>query len=165
MTPLSVDLPLLAVDPGKHVGWALALGGRLSSFGTVKDVDWNNPRAVDYVLDSIIKPDWPRPGAIVLVIEMPRVYPAVSKWKGDPQHIVRLAFLAGRIAERFSVWKVVEPRTWQGGSPPERVLRNRTRARLTASERVYVDDAKLGPHAWDAIGILVYSLNRALQTD
>lgn len=154
----SIRLPLLAVDPGVNTGWALAIGGRLASFGTVKGLAWNDIDSVDFLLANL-------PPASGLVIEMPRVYPSVAKWKGDPQHIVRLAFLAGRICERFNTWKVVEPKTWQGGSPPEHVLRNRTRRRLLARERSAVEAARPDPHAWDAIGILVYSLNRAIQTD
>ena len=150
-----IDLPLLAIDPGKNLGWALAVGGELVDFGSISPVVWNgrDSKAIDML-----------PDACVCIIEMPRVYPAVAKWKGDPQHIVRLAFLAGRIAARYPVYFEVEPKTWQGGSPPERVLRRRTSDRMRATERSLVMSRKLNAHSWDAIGILLYSLNRRIQT-
>jgi len=148
-----IRLPLLAIDPGRNVGWALAIGGELAACGTERNVEWKNVDAVDNLLARL-------PHACAVIAEMPRVYPSVAKWKGDPQHIVRLAMLTGRIVERFAAWAVVEPKTWQGGSPPERVVRNRTWSRLSVNEKTLIERGSMTSHAWDAIGILLYSLNR-----
>jgi hypothetical protein len=149
MGPGPLALSLLTVDPGVHTGWALAIGGVLVDFGTVNGVHWRGepPRLFP---------------ACVCVVEYPRVYPSVAKWKGDPQDLVRLAYLAGRIAAQFPVSYPVEPRAWQRGSPPEHVLRNRTRALLRPEELCLVESRRVSAHAWDAIGILVYSLDRRI---
>lgn len=133
--------PLIAIDPGRNVGFALALGGRLTAVGTTRDPDT-------------------LPGALIAVVEQPRVYPTVNKWKGDPQDLVRLATLAGEIGARYPVVWYVEPRTWMGGSPPDHVLRARTDAALGDLERDLVSARKLSAHAWDALGMLFFSLGR-----
>lgn len=127
---------LIAIDPGKRIGWALALGGRLMAYGTVGD-----PREL--------------PAATCAIVEMPRVYPSAAKWKGDPQDIVKVAFIAGRCAERYLQHWLVEPREWRGGAP-EHVIRTRTEGARRP------DDCELGGsvHAWDAIGLLFYFLGR-----
>jgi len=149
----SIALRLVTIDPGRSVGWALGIGGELVDFGTVPDVRWNGDLSRLWAA---------LPPAPLCVIEMPRVYPSPQKWKGDPQHIVRLAYLAGRIAEQYPLTVELEPKQWQGGSPPERVLRKRTRGRLTAAEARLVDSRRVSAHAWDAIGLFVFSLNRAI---
>jgi hypothetical protein len=149
----SIALPIVAIDPGASVGWALGIRGSLVDFGTVHQNRWNG---------NLSKLRNALPRACVCLTEMPRVYPSPLKWKGDPQHIVRLAFLAGRIIEWYPAFLEYEPKQWQGGSLPDHILRKRTRARLTAGERRLVDSRPISAHAWDAIGILVFSLNRAI---
>lgn len=152
-----VALPLLAIDPGTSTGWALAVGGALQSWGTVPGVAWGDPQAVQRLRAAM-------PPARIAVVEMPRVYPHVAKWKGDPQILVRLGLLAGRIGESFELAAYVEPKTWQRGSPPERVLWSDTRRRMFPAELAAVESSKLSPHARDAVGILLYSLHRPIQS-
>lgn len=136
---LGFALPLIAIDPGRRIGWALAHGGVIVDCGTTGDY---------HAL----------PWASVAVIEMPRVYPNPMKWKGDPQQIVRLAALAGRIAERYPFAALPEPRRWRGMAP-ERVIRARTLRALQPGEFA-LTARKLSVHAWDALGIACWALGR-----
>ena len=131
---------IVCVDPGKRIGYAVLNGVYvdITAVGTVGNMG-----------------DLPR-GA-VCVIEMPRVYPNPMKWKGDPQHIVRLAFLAGRIVARYAAHFAVEPRTWRGmGS--ESAVWNRAVARLRLCES-WILETRLSEHSRDAIGIALYVRN------
>lgn len=136
---LGYALPLIAIDPGKRIGWALAIGGVIHECGTVGDY---------HAL----------PWAAVAVIEMPRVYPNPMKWKGDPQQIVKLATLAGRIAERYPFAAMPEPRRWRGMAP-ERVIRARTFRALQGDEHE-LTTGRVSVHAWDALGIACWALGR-----
>lgn len=125
----------IAIDPGRHVGWALGAEGAVLARGTLGDRELSR---------------LPLRGVEHAAIEMPRVYPSASKWKGDPQVIVRLAFLAGRIAALYPAFTLYEPRAWRGTAPDATIV-ERTRRALR-------DDEPRGdsPHSWDAIGILLY---------
>lgn len=129
----------VAIDPGRHVGWALGAEGRVLARGTLVDRELSRLPLLD-VAEA--------------VIEMPRVYPSASKWKGDPQEIVRLAFLAGRIAARYPVYILYEPRTWRGNAP-DAVIERRTLLALREDE-----PRGDSPHSWDAIGLLLYRWRR-----
>lgn len=131
-------LRLIAIDPGRRIGYAVACGGRLVDVGTTSDVD-------------------KLPPASIAVVEQPRVYPTVSKWKGDPQDLVRLATMAGEIATRYPLWWYVEPREWMCGSPPDHVLRARTTQAIRGSDAIPL---RMSAHAWDAVGLLFFSLGR-----
>lgn len=133
---------ILCIDPGRRIGWALIDGYTIVDCGTVAGID-------------------ALPPAVAAFIEVPRVYPNVSKWKGDPQHIVRLAMLAQRIADHYVAYRMVEPREWRG-MVPEGVLRSRTRSRLTPPERVNLLTGRVSVHAWDAIGIACWALERPI---
>jgi hypothetical protein len=137
-------MKIITIDPGKYIGWAMIHDTDIVSCGTVTSID-------------------ELPTASGAIIEMPRVYPNASKWKGDPQQIVRLAMLAQRIADRYDVYSFVEPRRWRG-MVPEAVLRGRTEALLDPLERARtVERDKLSPHAWDALGIAVWALGRRIR--
>lgn len=123
---------VVCIDPGKRIGYALCEQGYIVRSGTVGD--------------RLLLPT-----AEIAVIEMPRVYPNASKWKGDPQVIVRLAALAGEIAAQYPAHAYVEPRVWRG-MVPEDVLLNRIRRALLPG------DCPLGRsvHARDAQGIALW---------
>lgn len=138
-------LKLIAIDPGKRIGWALADGGRMVDCGTIGDYR-----------------DLPK--ACCAIVEMPRVYPNPMKWKGDPQQIVRLAALAGQIAAGYPLSGFVEPRRWRGMAP-EKAVRHRTLKLLTPFERLLLSEKRASVHAWDAVGILLFSLARRINVD
>lgn len=130
-----LKLLLIAIDPGKHIGWALAYGGQAIACGTATTFEQ-------------------LPRASLAIIEMPRVYPSVNKWKGDPQHIVRLAYFAGQIAERYPAHVRVEP-----FKVPKRVTRQRALAMLRPEE-LCVLPRRISNHAYDALAHLLYALSR-----
>jgi hypothetical protein len=123
---------IICIDPGKRIGYALCEQGLIVRAHTVGD-------RVEL------------PHADIAIIEMPRVYPNASKWKGDPQVIVRLAALAGEIATQYERYAYVEPRTWRG-MIPENVLLMRIKRALTRR------DCSIGKsvHARDAQGIALW---------
>lgn len=123
---------IICIDPGKRIGWALCELGAIVRTGTTGN------RAE-------------LPPADIAILEMPRVYPNASKWKGDPQVIVRLAALAGEIAAQYPRHAYVEPRTWRG-MVPESVLLKRIKRALTSR------DCTIGKsvHARDAQGIALW---------
>jgi hypothetical protein len=128
---------VIAIDPGRSIGWAIGADRVVLACGTVRDLD-----------------RLPCQGIGMAIVEMPRVYPMATKWKGDPQDIVRLAFLAGRIAARYPEYRLIEPRAWRGNAP-DKVITRRT-------ERALAPDEPRGdtPHSWDAIGILLHHWER-----
>lgn len=132
MATESGKVRIICIDPGKRIGWALCESGLIVQTGTTSN------RAE-------------LPHADIAIIEMPRVYPNASKWKGDPQVIVRLAALAGEIAAQYPRHAYVEPWAWRG-MIPESVLLKRIARALTPR------DCKLGRsvHARDAQGIALW---------
>jgi hypothetical protein len=123
---------LICIDPGKRIGYALCDNGLIVVCGTVSD-----------------RADLPH--ADIAIIEMPRVYPTASKWKGDPQIIVRLGLLAGEIGTQYPERAYVEPRTWRGMCPEHVLLARITRALTPA-------DCTIGRsvHSRDAQGIALW---------
>jgi hypothetical protein len=88
----------LAIDPGLHVcGVAIFDGSALSYAGLL------HPREIT---PELVKPDW-------LIVELPQVY-ARSKSKGDPNDLIALAVVVGRLLERFDMGLTVLPRQWKG---------------------------------------------------
>jgi hypothetical protein len=131
---------LVCIDPGKRSGYAVAVRGLLVSVGT------SAPEAL--------------PGGSLAVIEHPRVYPTADKQR-DPQSIVKLAVTCGQIASSYPAFLWVEPVRWRGGAP-ESIVRERTYSRLQPAERAIVDSSRVSAHAWDALGIFVWVMCRAL---
>lgn len=123
---------VICIDPGKRIGWALCANGLILSCGTVGDKSQ-------------------LPQADIAIVEMPRVYPNPKKWKGDPQVIVRLAALAGEIANTYPERGYVEPRIWRTMIPEEALLKRIKRA-------LRPDDCPLGKsvHARDAQGLALW---------
>lgn len=130
-------MSVVCIDPGKRTGWALVVGQTIVDSGTV----WNDR------LDKL-------PPADAALVEMPRVYADQTKWKGDPQTIVRLAAIAGECAARYPWAAYVEPREWRG-MIPEHVLLHRIKLALR-------DNETLGAsvHARDAQGMALWLLKR-----
>lgn len=128
-----------------RTGWALVDGQTIIEIGTC-------------TVDELMRNHRDGRGPDAAVIEMPRVYPDQSKWKGDPQDIVRLAFECGRIAEWFGAYTLVEPGQW-GGSAPKDVKWRRTQLLLLPDE-LALTTGRLSEHARDAIGIACWAMRR-----
>jgi hypothetical protein len=131
----------LAIDPGKHTGWALFAvavpSGPLVACGTGEP-------PFDTALRNVM-------------IELPQNYPSNPV---PPQDLITLAFLAGRYANAArgdaSVVHTIFPHEWKGNLPKP-VCEARVRARLTPGELGIVAalEAPKGEmnNVWDAIGI------------
>lgn len=99
-----------------------------------------------------------------IVVEIPQVY-HVSCSKGDPNDLVALAFVAGRLVQRVQNGqqsRVVKyrPAEWKGQVPKE-IHQRRTEQRLHESEREQVEGSRavsLMHNVWDAIGLGLYHL-------
>lgn len=90
---------IVAIDPGKHQGWALYLCGELTACGLGDPI-------------LTVRPS-------VAVVELPQVY-RQSKMKGDPNDLIRLAFDAGRRVERLAdIVETFKPSEWKGQVPKE----------------------------------------------
>lgn len=133
----------IAIDPGKRSGYAIVEGSTIVDCGTttIEELCVNRLSRIDCA-----------------VIEIPRVYPMVSKWKGDPQILLMLAFECGKLAEWYGDYALVEPREW-GGSAPKDVKWHRTMSVLTDREQENLPNV-LSEHARDALGIACWALGR-----
>jgi hypothetical protein len=140
---------VITIDPGVHgSGFARWYGDRLVevSYGTeLPTVYVNNIRYFD---DRV-------------VIEVPQVYPG-SRSKGNPNHLIKLAFEAGRMVGRNAV-ETVLPRQWKGTIKKEVMLR-RILSKLTDEELAMLKSLKLPKskekECIDAIGIGLWKLGR-----
>lgn len=119
---------VIAIDPGRNIGYALASEGVVVECRTVRD-------------KALL------PRAALAIIEMPRVYPSAAKWRGDPQDIVRLAYLAGEIAALYPCHTLVPP-----AKIPKRVRASRALAALRPGD---VALERASNHALDALYILL----------
>ncbi len=133
----------IAIDPGKRSGYAIVNNGAIVECGTcaIEDLMVNRQLRIECA-----------------VIEIPRVYPTMNKWKGDPQILVMLAFSCGRLVEWFDDYTLIEAREW-GGSAPKDAKWRRTQQALTDSERAFIP-ARLSEHARDALGIACWAMGR-----
>lgn len=143
---------VLSIDPGVHrVAFAIFSAGVLRRAVLLRIED----DAGLYALPS---------APLDVVIEMPRVYPA-SRQKGDPNDLLRLACVVGRLQEHYlregKLVHLVEPRTWKGTLAKE-AMTERIKGRLATSERTSVElPAKALEHnVWDAVGIGLHALGR-----
>lgn len=105
---------LIAIDPGVASGIAFFLGGYLYRCARFKPYDGER-------IEPLILPP------AECVIEIPQVYRA-SKSKGDPNDLIKLATVAGRLAEYYESRglrvQLVKPREWKG-QLPKKVMQNR----------------------------------------
>lgn len=143
---------LLAFDPGvRRVWFAHFRAGVLSSCG------WKE------VSDDRAFAGFPAPSLVL--VEMPRVYP-VSRQKGDPNDLLALARVVGRLQENFLAHaaevRLVEPRTWKGTLAKE-AMTQRIRGRLYPEELAVVASARAGRlehNVVDAVGLGLHALGR-----
>lgn len=102
--------------------------------------------------------------SVRVVIEMPRVYP-VSRQKGDPNDLLQLARVVGRLQEHYlaqgKTVELVEPRTWKG-TLAKGAMTERIKGRLHAHEMdcVALPAKHLAHNVWDAVGIGLHALGR-----
>jgi hypothetical protein len=101
-----------------------------------------------------------------LIVELPQIYQQ-AQLKGDPNDLIPLALLAGRLWERFKPKNIMLPlpKEWKAQVPKE-VMTKRTLSKLDKREiEVLGNDLIRVPkglqhNAFDAIGLGLYALNR-----
>lgn len=149
---------LIAVDPGKHTGIAVFEENRLSNIFLI-----TNDSLELYTQDLVrICAGWPSDRAI---IEMPKIYDR-KQWKGDPNDLMKVAFLAGIIHRSLLGTKEIKwvpPSDWKGQRPKD-VDNKYTRTLLTPDELKIIDDSKITKskmhNVLDAVGIGLWKLGR-----
>lgn len=101
----------------------------------------------------------------VVVIELPQVY-LQRRWKGDPNDLIRLAVVVGRIRQALSFVvepELVRPHAWKG-SRPKRICHALTRSLLSTEERLVLDGCgvpvSLKHNVVDAVGIGLWRCGR-----
>lgn len=145
-------IDVLSIDPGvRRVAFAIFSAGVLRR-AVLLNIDGD---AGLYALPS---------APLDVVIEMPRVYP-VSRQKGDPNDLLRLARVVGRLQEHYlregKVVHLVEPRTWKGTLAKE-AMTERIRGRLAPAElaRMAPVAKSLEHNVLDAVGLGLHVLGR-----
>lgn len=154
---------ILAIDPGACTGFALmrpiqdlrryaiSIVGT-EAMATMGDVSETRLGGImEWSVRSI------RQGRYETVIELPQVYRA-SRSKGDPNDLIRLAVLVGRLQQlaevRGSEVTLVQPATWKGQVPKD-VHHKRLMERLCREELEKLESLhKTYRHnALDAVGL------------
>jgi hypothetical protein len=134
---------VITIDPGVH-GSGLAFW---SASGELETVSYGNDFG---------------PLGDGVVVELPQVYPG-SKSKGDPNDLIRLAFVAGRWVGAGVGVETVKPRQWKGTIKKEVMLR-RILSKLTDEELAMLKALKLPKskekEVIDAVGIGLWKLGR-----
>ncbi len=130
---------VLAIDTAKafaRLGWALGLEGSLAMAGVAQP-------QVTCSLD-------------LLIIERPKVYPGVQR--EDPNDLIDVALMAGRMIERFphSALRTPYPQDWKGQVPKE-IHNRRVLKALTCTERKIVPN---NHNAIDAAGLYLWAIGR-----
>jgi hypothetical protein len=143
---------LIAIDPGRTVGVAVFHNERLFCVEEFEVSSLSDIIRKIEVLEFDALPS--------VVIELPQVYP-VRKWKGDPNDLIQVAYIAGAIAgllRRYAIdIKTLKPHEWKGNTP-KKIDNRRTFERLTPSEQEIVKAAS--NHVLDAVGIGLHVLKR-----
>lgn len=140
---------LLAIDPGKHTGFALFYEGELVRCGVV--TPYQDMGA------GCLGPDQ-------VVIEFPRIYP---QGHPRPNDLLELAAVAGRYEERFrdSRIELIYPREWKGTISGD-IMCRRIETSLTPIQADVLAAYKGGHrhNAIDAIGLGLWSLKQPFYT-
>lgn len=160
---LSID-PGLAVDGG--TGAAIWRESRLAAVGLFASKGRFEQRLKD-IHDRIqgfvtVNCPYSRSLADLVVIEKMQVY---KRSKGDPEDLIDLSILGGRLSTLGLECRFVEPAAWKG-QVPKTVVERLVRERLTASENETLREALVGIAAgkrhnvYDAVGIGLHHLGR-----
>lgn len=146
--------PFVTIDPGVNAGFAWFKDGKLCLAALLKtDRFFHLPCLPGPVLS--------------LILERPRVYTDKRKWKGDPNSLIKLAWIGGVLQERteqeFHPKRVhtIEPSEWKGRRPKE--VDNRLTLSLLSEEekKVIPKVPKSYMHnVLDAIGIGLWVAGR-----
>lgn len=165
LTPNEV---LLACDPGVHaVGWCAIASTGILSYGWAQEQDV--PAAPDVIVALCHAVHMHRPTEVL--IELPQVYS--RQRKGDPNDLIDVAVIVGRILERFHANRVpttlVRPHGWKG-STPKKISHARAFRQMTQAEKnglpahmlaaLQTDRTRWEHNVWDAIAMALWKSGR-----
>ena len=149
---------LLAIDPGKNIGWAAFRDGVLWCCGLVKCMDKDSASAI------------PRrvPTATNLVVEVPQVY-AGPRAKGDPNDLIQVAVCAGWVIGQYTGadLRAVKPSEWKGQEPKD-ITEKRVLESLSSFENSVLEAERakvkksVAHNMVDAVGIGLWALRRKI---
>lgn len=154
---------LIAFDPGlHHVGWAL-LDPELRACGLMPlGESFDACRAILAATTFL--------DAHVAAVELPRVY---QRGRADPDDLVRLAFVAGMLAQKYPSSRIVRPHDWKGNVPKVApkgwagyIIHRRTLEILSIAEQgIYLEEldripASLRHNVCDAVGLGLWAVKR-----
>lgn len=151
----------LFVDPGfaksNATGWAMFKDKRLYSAGIATAKAKGFAARCDEIARQLptTASSWD-----LLGVELPMIY-AFANQKGDPDDIVKLAFLAGALTRvpHKELW-LPRPQEWKG-SVPKSLMGPRILKRLEPDECTYFDLVKdRGGAALDAVGMGIVRAGR-----
>jgi hypothetical protein len=134
---------LVSIDPGNNTGIAVWEDGRMVQAYLVQD---SAPSAACLGAET--------------VVEIPRIYPT-GKGKGDPNDLIQVAYVAGRISAGASRVVKVYPYQWKGQVDQE-ILERRILERLTQWELREIPRLPKSTlhNVTDAVGIGLWYLKR-----
>jgi len=160
----------VSVDPGKRqcgVAWWTVQGGLIeakiveSMVGPIPDEPRARPwRATFDAMAEYLRKSRP----LYLVLEVPQIYGAASKWSGDPNDLVDVAAVAGALSitcDRLPATYL--PHAWKVSVKKE-VMTARIRERwCTEVDRAAVklpSSKDLAHNVWDAVGLGLHHLRK-----
>lgn len=152
---------LISFDPAvHHVGWAAFDAGKLARCGL------ENGKPLGAALERRFRAGTGGWQGLRVIVEVPQVYQQ-RNWRGDPNDLIEVALVAGRVAQSFGAdgpeAELIRPHAWKGNAPKE-VMLKRIVNRLDDAEQAVLHTAKvpgsLRHNVIDAIGIGLWALGR-----
>jgi hypothetical protein len=150
---------LITVDPGRTTGVAIFRNTILLEAGYVHTDILRDATRVFFKMVEAMKPD-------AGVVEIPRVYPSIAKWKGDPNDLISVALVAGMATSAMHPYcdvELVTPHAWKGNRPKEIDIKYTESLLLPVErqvlERVGLTKSKMH-NVLDAVGIGLWKLKR-----
>lgn len=155
---------LIAIDPGVRIcGYAVFNNRNLSKAGTMRTkyaVLSDQARGLSGSARNVFS----NLNLSYLVIELPVVYDKKQQ-KGDPNDLIKLAFVAGAIMrslclDHFPIVLTPTPREWKGTIKKE-IHHERIKAKCPEAEPLALKTPKTYRHnVYDAIGLGLWALER-----
>jgi Holliday junction resolvasome RuvABC endonuclease subunit len=151
----------IGIDPGRNTGYAV-----IDADGNVEDLGVFTLKSkkleeqlddLDYEIAQAFTPF--QRAEYVTAIELPVIYNRLQN-PGNPNDILKVAFIAGAIAANFVQCFLPTPRDWKG-TTPKKINHARTLARCGGIKDLLNGiPATKQEHALDALGIAFWALDK-----
>lgn len=166
----------VAVDPGLAcTGWARFRDGRLEACGAVRLKPEGKGMVGTAARIACAVVDGGKAGLLPVVVEMPQIYER-RKSKGNPNHLLPLAAIAGAVSLRSPKAVSVTPHDWKGTIPKadriaDYIIHRRNEKALDDAgceayrKGLVTIPASLRHNIADAVGIGLYAIRARLFGD